>query len=155
MVAERTMVLRTPVEVERALTVLMGLTIDAKHPWEVVIRHYKLKRTLQQNKRYHAVCTEIAEQLMPEGRPYSEETWKEHFKRTFIGTNETPMPDGTVFISGISTTTLNTGKFAVFMTKIDAYASERGVIFMETRQMLNEWAKQAQEWNHRHRNDPE
>lgn len=150
---ERTIVLLTKREVDRAIAFLNGLVLDAEKPWELVIRKYRKKRSIEQNKRYHAVCAEIAEQLILNGRTYLPDTLKEHFKRLFIGTNEVPMPDGTTAVYGISSTTLSVGEFAVYMTKIDAWSTENGVIFEETRAMLDDYAKQAREWKERHPNE--
>lgn len=146
---ERTMQLKTRADVERAIKVLLGLFLDVKPCWELVLRPYHLKRTLQQNRRYHAVCAEIAEQLILEGRRFTPDALKEYFKRLYIGSTEVPMPDGSVAIYGISTTTLSVGEFADYMTRIDAWATENGVIFEETRQLLNDYAAEAKRWRER------
>lgn len=157
MMDERSMVLRTNDDINRALTFIAGLApgLDPEHPWEIVVRLYKLKRTILQNKRYHAVCAEICEQLVAAGNQYEPDHMKEYFKRMFIGATDVKMPDGSTLQYGISTTTLNTAEFAIYMTKIDAWATSNGVIFEATRQMLDDYAKQAREWRERHRNDPE
>lgn len=143
---ERIIVLHTAVEVERACMVLRGLSVLAKPAWEIAVREHKTKRTLDQNKRYHAVCKEISEQLYAEGRPYDPDTLKEYFKRLFIGTTEAVLPDGKTVQYGISTTTLSVGEFADYMTQIDAWAAEHGVIFEETRALLDAWQEEAREW---------
>jgi len=152
---ERSIILRSKADLERAIIFLQSLVLDNDHPWEIVVKLYKFKRTLAQNKRYHAVCAEISEQLILNGREFGPDTLKEYFKRLFIGSNEVPMPDGTTAIYGISTTTLKTGEFAVYMTKIDAWATQNGVIFEVNRALLDDYQAQADEWRARHRNDPE
>lgn len=152
MQAERSIVLRDKADVDRAIAFLAGLVLDPEHPWEIVVRLYKLKRTILQNKRYHAVCAEIAWQLIIDGRSFTPDSLKEYFKRLFIGSSEVQLPDGTTVQYGLSTTTLNTAEFAIYMTKIDAWATDNGVIFEDTRQMLNEYAKQAREYAERHPN---
>ena len=152
---ERSIVLRNKTDVARAVAFLSNLTLDEDHPWEIVVKLYKLKRTILQNRRYHAVCSEISEQLIINGREFAPDTLKEYFKRLFIGSSEVQLPDGKTAQYGISTTTLNTAEFAIYMTKIDAFSTEHGVIFEQTRQMLDDYAKQAKEWQERHRNDPE
>lgn len=149
---ERTIVLLTTREVDRAVTVLRGITLDVKPPWEIALRKHKTKRSLEQNKRYHAVCSEIAEQLILHGRHYHPDTLKEYFKSLFIGTTEAVYPDGTIVRQPISTTTLSVGEFAEYMTKIDAWATEHGVIFEETRALLDQYAAQAREWRERYPN---
>lgn len=150
---ERTIVLLGKVEIERARSVLAGLeTVEVKPPWEFVLRKHKNKRSVDQNKRYHAVCAEIAEQLIIRGQRFHPDTLKEYFKGLFIGSIEVPVPDGTVKRIPISSTTLKVGEFAEYMTKIDAWATDHGVIFEETRALLDEYAKQAKEWAERHPN---
>ena len=148
-VNDRSIVLRSNIEKDRAITLIYGLESDAEHPWELVVRKYGKKRTVDQNKRYHAVCREISEQLFVDGKRYGPDTLKEHFKRLFIGTTDATLPDGTTAVYGISTTTLNVGQFADFMTKIDVWACEHGVIFEETRAMLNAYAEEARRWRER------
>lgn len=149
MMPERSFVLRTKQDIERAYAYILTLVLDPDHPWELVVKLHKLKRTLIQNKRYHAVCAEIADQLVVAGRTYSPDSLKEYFKRTFIGTNEVPMPDGSVAVYGLSTTTLNTGEFADYMTKVDVWATENGVIFEVTKSLLAEYAREAEIWKQR------
>lgn len=151
MTDERTIVLRGETERDRACAVIHGLPFDPKHPWEIVVRKHKKKRTLEQNKRYHAVCSEIAEQLYVDGRQYDTDTLKEFFKRMFIGSTEGTMPDGHTVQYGISTTTLDVGAFANFMTQIDVWASNHAIIFEETRAALDAYAEQAREWRERHK----
>lgn len=91
-------------------------------PLAVTVAEHKAKRSLDQNARLHAMLTDIAEQAWIEGRQFSMETWKEHFRREFIGTEEYDLPSGKRSERGISTTTLDVAAFADFMTRIEEYA---------------------------------
>jgi hypothetical protein len=128
------------------LRFVASLEVGLKIPWCITIGLEKITRTIKQNRRYHAVCAEIAEQLIVDGQKFSPDSLKEYFKRFFIGTSEVPMPDGTVVIFGISTTTLDKGEFADYMTKIDVWATERGIIFAETRSILDMYQQEAKRW---------
>lgn len=99
-------------------------------PLLVTVAEHKAKRNVEQNKRLHAMLSEIAEQAWVQGRQFDAETWKEHYRRKLIGTEEIDLPDGTRTERGISTTTLNVHEFADFMTKIEEHAcGELGVEF--------------------------
>ena len=93
---------------------------------EVNICLHKSRRNLEQNKRLHAMLQEIANQVWIDGKQFSMETWKEHFKQMFLGVIE--LPSGRLMAN--PTHKLNTKECAEFMQKVEAYAvSELGVIF--------------------------
>lgn len=95
---------------------------------EVVLRPYKSTRNLEQNKRLHAMLQEIADNAWHDAKQYSMETWKEFFKRKFLGCVE--LPGGELMSN--PTHKLNVGECAEFMQKVEAYAvSELGVVFSE------------------------
>ena len=97
--------------------------LDAGEPLVVEIRQRGDRRSREQNKRLHAMLQAISEQAWVNGRQFDAETWKEHFRRTMIGTEEINLPDGTRIERGISTTTLSVGDFAELMVRIEAYAA--------------------------------
>lgn len=83
------------------------------------------KRRNAQNRRYWAVIHEIAEQLSTADT----EAWHEYFKRRFIGVKEISLPDGEIVAVGKSSTELSVREFADYMTSIEAWAVDNGVIF--------------------------
>ena len=93
---------------------------------EVNICLHKSKRNLEQNKRLHAMLQEIANKAWVEGKQFSMETWKEYYKRMFLGVIE--LPNGNLMAN--PTHKLNTKECAEFMQKVEAHAvSEFGVVF--------------------------
>lgn len=141
----QTHVLRTPRDAERVSAFLIRLSLQAGQAWEVIVRPLEEKRTIDQNKRYHAVVAEIAEQVVLDGVRYHPDIWKEQFKRWFIGSNEVQLPNGECITSGISTTTLSKRAFCDYMTQIEAWAAEQKVRFSEpARRYLSEWQQEAQ-----------
>jgi hypothetical protein len=103
--------------------------LTAGEPLRIEVTQRGDKRSVEQNIRLHALLREIAEQAWINGRQYDMETWKEHFRRTLIGTEEINLPDGTRIERGISTTTLSVSEFASLMDRIEQYASEQlGVV---------------------------
>lgn len=93
-------------------------------PLAVTISESKSKRSLEQNARLHALLMEIAANSWVDGRQYDAETWKEHFRRLYIGTEEILLPNGQRVERGISTTTLDVAAFSEFMDKITEYAQD-------------------------------
>lgn len=91
-------------------------------PLVITCEEYKAKRTIDQNKRLHVILDAIAAQTWISGKQYSAEAWKEYYRKTFIGTEEIELPDGTLQERGLSTTILSVSEFTDFMTKIEAHA---------------------------------
>ncbi len=93
---------------------------------EVIVQIHKDKRNLEQNKRLHAMLQEIADQVWADGKQFSMETWKEYYKRMFLGVIE--LPNGNLMAN--PTHKLNTKECAEFMQKVEAHAiSEFGMVF--------------------------
>ncbi|EPS1221638.1 recombination protein NinB [Burkholderia cenocepacia] len=104
----------------------------AGKPVAVTVYPYREKRTIDQNKKLHAMIRDIAEQAWVDGRQYSEDAWKEIIRRTYIGTEEIDLPGGTRVERGISTTSLDVEQFAQMITAVQAWAvSELGIEFSE------------------------
>ena len=97
-------------------------------PLAVNVSQHKDKRHNQQNRLYWSYLKQIATQAMIDGKQYSDECWHEHFKSEFLGYVD--LPNGRKMAE--STTKLNVTDFAIYVTKVEAYAvSELGVIFEE------------------------
>lgn len=105
---------------------------DAGKPLAVSITENKTKRSIEQNKRLHALLQDISEQAWINGRQFDVDTWREHFNQTYIGVDDVVMPNGTTRRRGISSTTLDVQEFGAYMEKITAYAAtELGVQFAQ------------------------
>lgn len=102
----------------------------SKDGYELVIRNYKSKRSLEQNKRYFAMLRLISANVWVDGRTYSQEVWHEQFKRWFIGCEDIVLPT-TTEIRGISTTTLSVDEFNNYMTQIEQWCAEQGYPVMQ------------------------
>ena len=99
--------------------------------YELVLRPMKSKRSIDQNRRYWLLLREISAVAWLNGRQFSDETWHEFFKRTFIGCDEIAMPDGSTELRGISTTKLKVDEFGDYMLQIEQWAAEQGFPVME------------------------
>ena len=115
------------------LSLLANFLIQPSDDWEIVFRKVQHKRSVEQNKRYWAILNEIAETNV-RGETYSAETWHRYFKVRFIGMEETKLPNGKVVQEPISTTTLDKGEFGEYMTRIEAWAAQHGILIADERQ---------------------
>jgi hypothetical protein len=123
----RTFVLRSETHTQAVVAFIQSNALAmaaAGTPLAVTVTLAKSKRSLEQNARLHALLTDIAANAWVEGRQYDLETWKEFFRRKFIGIEEYHFPDGTGSERGISTTTLNVEDFGKFMDQITEYAQD-------------------------------
>ena len=99
-------------------------SLSTEQPLILTVRPEKEQRRNSQNRLYWQLLTEISEQL-----GHADEVWHEYFKRKFLGIKETILPDGQVHYAGLSSTDLTVGEFTDYITSIEAWATERGVIF--------------------------
>ena len=97
--------------------------------WLLTFQPLKQKRRDAQNRRYWAILHQIAEQLKINGNILIAETWHEWAKRRFIGIKEIPLPDGEIIVMGMTSTELEIPEFNDFMTMVEAWAIDQGVIF--------------------------
>lgn len=112
------------------LSLLANFLIRETDDYELIIRPAKVSRSQQQNKRYWAILGEIAE-LEVDGRKYTAEVWHEYFKGKFIGLEEIALPSGKSLVRPISSTTLDVPAFADYMTQVEAWAAQRGLLVPE------------------------
>ena len=92
-------------------------------PLVVTVEAYSVKRSVEQNRKLHAILNEIAENVYIDGRRYDIEAWKEQVRRRFIGTEELDLPNGSRIERGVSTTTLNASQFSELIEQVSAWAT--------------------------------
>jgi len=112
------------------LSLLSNFLIREEDDYLLTIAPAKQSRSLQQNKRYWSILGEIAE-LEVEGRKYTAEVWHEYFKGKFIGHEEIALPSGETLVRPVSSTTLDVPAFADYMTQVEAWAAQRGLLVPE------------------------
>ncbi len=115
----------------KALSLLGNFLIRPEDDYELILRKRVYKRSTEQNKRYWALLNEISEGLPVQGVTHSPDAWHLYFRQKFIGSEDLPLPTGKVFTQPISTTTLDVGSFGEYMTQIEAWAAQHGVLFQE------------------------
>ena len=114
----------------KVCSVLAQFLIRQEDDYELVLRVHRKARSTEQNKRYWAIVQEIAAHRV-EGQRFAPESWHEYFKGLFIGKEEIKMPWGETYNRPISTTTLDVVQFSEYMTQIEVWAAERGILLGE------------------------
>lgn len=114
----------------KALSTLANFRILPEDDYELVIREHKKARSIAQNRYYWALLNEIARHEV-QGQRFVQEAWHEYFKGRFIGKEEIRLPNGSIFNRPISTTTLNAEQFAEYVTQIEAWAAQHGILLGE------------------------
>lgn len=122
----------------KALSLLGNLLVRPEDDLELIVRKRVYKRSSEQNRRYWAILGEISEGIPVNddrrGAVYYEpKAWHLYFRQKYIGCDDTLMPNGKTVTEPISTTTLDVGEFAEYMTQIEAWAASRGLLFSEDR----------------------
>jgi hypothetical protein len=136
----RTIILIGEMQRNTAISVIQNAPIDPIAPLEVVIREQVKARGLDANGYYWLRIGEIAEQGWFNGKRYSKEVWhdyaKKHIMNEEIVTKDGEIrskweetPDGGMSV--ISTTLLDKRCFAEYVTAVEAFGCELGVMFSE------------------------
>ena len=129
---DRVFVIDGPVRARAAYEYIAAHWLEAVRrgtPLVVSVEQQHRQRTIAQNKRLHALISEIAAYPI-HGHTFSPEAVKEWIRRRFIGTEEIDLPDGTRIERGISTTTLSVDECQKLMEQIEAWAAtELGIEF--------------------------
>ena len=117
----RTFILRGPEHAKAMVAYVKanaGPQAAAKRPLVVTVAEYKETRSNEQNARYWALLTEIAESAQIDGKWFDRDVWHEWLKQKFAPQSEAP--DGTLI--PMSTARMNTEQFAKYMTQVEVYA---------------------------------
>lgn len=128
--------------VDELIVILPDLPIDEENPLQVVIREAVHPRTLEQNKLYHAIASDISEQVWIGKKKYLPDVWCHYLKELFLPELAEPgitkagykkwmqSLTGERILNG-STTDLKIRGMTEFISKITLYASEHGVVFSD------------------------
>lgn len=90
------------------------------------------RRTLPQNKRLHALFTEMAANLTgADGLYHPAQWWKVMCKDRWLGYEEYKRPDGTTITVMRSTADLEVDELTAFMDEVERYAAKRGIYLVD------------------------
>lgn len=122
-------VMRDDLVRQRIIQYIRTLSID--ETYEIIIKFYDQKRSLEQNSLAWVINTAISEQVMPGGQAFSKDSWWLYHKREHFGPEIITLPDGS-FIEG-ETRSNNRGKraFSEFVEYLHRYAAENCVVLPE------------------------
>lgn len=126
---ERAYILRTPEIQANCLRYVTSLRPDEDHPLQVTVKPYQRRRSTEQNARYWAWLTIIADEAARIGlsdRRYDPESFHEFFKREFLG--KKVIVDDTVYLLPESSANKGVKRFAEYCDQVDAWAAEHGII---------------------------
>ena len=118
--------LRNPMLRAQAMQAIREIPLD--QVFDFTLAPHKSTRSTQANARYWAMLTEISEQVHPEGKTYSPETWHEYFKARFIG-KDVLILDGEPFLVAKTSTKLKVADFGDYMTQVEAWGIDHEVQF--------------------------
>lgn len=103
-----------------------------------VVEIYEPKRTIPQNKRLHAMITDVSEQVdWPTGSGVMRdvEAWKDIFTAALRSANHgldvVPGLNGGFVLLGMHTSKMSVAEVGDLMTLIEAFGATRGVVFHE------------------------
>ena len=98
-------------------------------PFTVTVERYKKRRSVEANNRYWAILTFIAAEayrLKITDKYYEPEYFHEHFKREFLG--KRVVINGDILILPESTANKSTTEFSDFVTQVEAWAAQNGIL---------------------------
>lgn len=108
---------------------LSKLIVSEDHQLMVEVFDFKAPKTRQQEKYFHVILGDAAEQVQVNGQRFSLETWKEYFARRYLGVIEEVMPDGEIIKRRRSTAEASIGEYAEMIDRtIDELAEEFGFV---------------------------
>jgi hypothetical protein len=103
----------------------------------MVMEIRKPKRSLEQNRYYWAILSDISEQVVP-GKDYEPSIWHEYLRALFLPERMIELPDGSVKMIEASTAELRKDEFTQYLEKVIKWALEHEVTFSEQTRRLSE-----------------
>lgn len=97
---------------------------DKGQPLRVIVTEEGAQRNSAQNRKLHAMLTEIGDNAWWGGRKYPMEFWKEYYRQRFLLKDEYETPDGEIIQVYWSTADLSVKQFSELIEKIHAEAAD-------------------------------
>ena len=105
--------------------------IDAA-PDGYVVEVKPAKRSLEQNRLYWAILTDISEQVV-NGRTFEPSIWHVYFKQLFLPDHVQELPDGSLHISPPSSSRMTLEQFSEYVEKVMQWALQHEVKLSDQR----------------------
>jgi hypothetical protein len=96
----------------------------------MVLEIRKPKRSLDQNRYYWAILSDISEQVVP-GKDYEPSIWHEYLRALFLPERMVELPDGSMKMLEGSTSELRVNEFTEYLEKVIKWSAEHDVVFSE------------------------
>jgi hypothetical protein len=96
----------------------------------MVLEIRKPKRSLDQNRYYWAILSDISEQVVP-GKAYEPSMWHEYLRALFLPEKMVELPDGSMKMLEASTSELRVNEFTEYLEKVIKWSAEHDVVFSE------------------------
>lgn len=104
-------------------------------PADSVVKIEKPRRTLLQNDKIHAMCTDVARQVEWAGAKRNVEAWKDIFtaalRSATHGLDVVPGINGGFVLLGMHTSEMSKEEARDLITLIDVFCAERGVVLTD------------------------
>jgi len=114
-------VIRDPLILECVLAVIRGnwrAMAQSGHAMTCQLGTESDKRSLDQNRLYWALLSDISEHAWIDGRQFSRDAWHEHMRATFLPKIESPSGSYPV-----STASLTVREFTDYINRVESYAA--------------------------------
>lgn len=148
----RTIRIVSDAQIKAAMSLIPHLPVFEKRPLVLTIELEKPTRKLDQNAAmWSGPLKDIEQQAFIEGRQFSAVVWHEHFKELFLPDENSPgfdeshvkkgykkydfTPSGVRVLVG-STTELTVKGFAIYLTQVEAFGANLGVMFSVNPKLL-------------------
>lgn len=86
-----------------------------------VIEVKPAKRSLEQNRLYWAILSDISEQVVP-GKSYEPSVWHVYFKQLFLPDHVHELPDGSLHVSPPSSSNMTLEQFSQYVDNVTKWA---------------------------------
>ena len=102
-----------------------------------VIEVKPAKRSLEQNRLYWAILSDISVQVV-HGKAYEPSIWHEYLRALFLPERMVELPDGSIKMLEPSTSELNQSSFSEYVEKVVKWALEHDVRFSDNTRGLGD-----------------
>lgn len=114
---------------QRVAGLLSQMLVSEAKPILIEVSPYSEQRSSAQNRLLHAILRDVADSLEVNGKRFSQEAWKEMFRRQFLGLEEVILPTGEIIEQGKSTTKATVAEMTEAIDRFQAWlASDFGYL---------------------------
>jgi len=109
--------------------------------WEIRATPQRRKRTVDQNSKLHAMCTDVARQVEWAGGYLEPEEWKRIFVAAIYGQRVVPGLDGEFVVLNKRTSRMKVAECAEVIERIYAFGAEKNVVWSDPTEGIHDNAR--------------